>query len=126
MATGPEHYREAERILAMAEDEKNTECAVRWAGEAQVHATLALAAATALCGSPDGELDDPVAWERAAGEFSARRALEKRADLDAASKSAADAEPCGRCGAPGHNTNDCEDERPAQEWLDAPTEGGAL
>jgi hypothetical protein len=34
-------------------------------------------------------------------------------------------EPCSHCGAPGHKTNDCEDERPAQEYLDAPTESEA-
>lgn len=32
---------------------------------------------------------------------------------------------CSRCGFPGHGANDCEDERPAQEWLDAPTTDAA-
>jgi hypothetical protein len=43
MASGPEHYREAERLLGVAEEPE----VIRLA-EAQVHATLALAAATAL------------------------------------------------------------------------------
>lgn len=40
--TGPEHYREAERLL---KDEYRTAQSI---ADAQVHATLALAAATAL------------------------------------------------------------------------------
>lgn len=65
---GPEHYREAERLLAGAQNVMdvapidgltNRECAVL----AQVHATLALAAATAL---NDGQLgmtgDNSQAW----------------------------------------------------------------
>ena len=43
--TGPEHYKEAERLIDLAD-----EGAADWqplAAEAQVHATLALAAATA-------------------------------------------------------------------------------
>lgn len=64
--TGPEHYLEAERLLAGAQNVMevapidgltNTECATL----AQVHATLALVAATAL--SPYGE-DEPQAWVR--------------------------------------------------------------
>lgn len=51
MATGPEHYREAERLLAIvdadqAADTMLTENAL--IRMAQVHATLALAAASAL------------------------------------------------------------------------------
>lgn len=54
--TGPEHYREAERLIADVTDEDGTTPAAEmyragWAAEtiaiAQVHATLALAAATA-------------------------------------------------------------------------------
>lgn len=52
---GPEHYREAERLAALAEQEwgdsqAGDPCprAVVTAQRAQVHATLALAAATAL------------------------------------------------------------------------------
>lgn len=83
--TGPEHYREAERLLEMAITEndkvatngpiseghalaKNSAIAVV-IQSAQVHATLALAAATAL-NTPGGEdggmyLPDAQAWERA-------------------------------------------------------------
>jgi hypothetical protein len=56
--TGPEHYREAERLLGVAEEPEDIRLA-----EAQVHATLALAAATALpaaqraAGEPDGDRD---------------------------------------------------------------------
>jgi hypothetical protein len=47
--TGPEHYREAERRLLMAWEENRTlEDTAHLVAEAQVHATLALAAATAL------------------------------------------------------------------------------
>jgi hypothetical protein len=52
--TGPEHYREAERLLATAYEDNLTTyegenpAAARNIAEAQVHATLALAAATAL------------------------------------------------------------------------------
>ncbi|MFD8088721.1 hypothetical protein [Streptomyces malaysiensis] len=48
--TGPEHYREAERLLAVAAQDSNTTFeghnpeADRTIAEAQVHATLALAA----------------------------------------------------------------------------------
>ncbi|MGH8965100.1 MAG: hypothetical protein ACRDXB_07190, partial [Actinomycetes bacterium] len=62
--TGPEHYREAERLLR---DEYRTDRSV---AEAQVHATLALAAATALSdpGAADGGMTpvDYMAWEKAA------------------------------------------------------------
>lgn len=45
--TGPEHYREAERLIASSyrDGELSPEALI---AEAQVHATLALAAATAL------------------------------------------------------------------------------
>jgi hypothetical protein len=48
--TGPEHYREAESdrdAAARASDRGQEEDAMFWLGSAQVHATLALAAATA-------------------------------------------------------------------------------
>jgi type IV secretory pathway component VirB8 len=50
--TGPDHYRRAEMLAAEAyrhvgmEDEQ--EAAAAWSAVAQIHATLALAAATAL------------------------------------------------------------------------------
>jgi hypothetical protein len=70
--TGPEHYREAERLLA--ETERTPEDSVRSvatvAAQAQVHATLALAAATAMAGEhahPYSAWPDGVAWYHAAG-----------------------------------------------------------
>lgn len=48
---GPEHYREAERLADLAANgvgTYSTEVRAQWTAEAQVHATLALAAATAL------------------------------------------------------------------------------
>jgi len=67
--TGPEHYQEAERLIAAARAESGgmyrhhpTEAAVMLT-EAQVHAALALAAATALGTSgTDGQ-----AWASVAG-----------------------------------------------------------
>ncbi len=51
--TGPEHYRQAEELIAEARKVPRTEAAsdryARAITEAQAHATLALAAATALC-----------------------------------------------------------------------------
>lgn len=49
--TGPEHYREAERCLDLAEDQARSghdHSEAMALVNAQVHATLALAAATAL------------------------------------------------------------------------------
>ena len=80
MATGPEHYRAAERLIEAFQGLDVTSrdalaaahtCMV----EAQVHATLALAAATALSSRErDGEHDphgmdprDRREWEKAAG-----------------------------------------------------------
>ena len=63
--TGPEHYREAERLLAISSSDNPVTAA-----EAQVHATLALAAATALndSGSGDGlPYPDWSAWIELAG-----------------------------------------------------------
>ena len=57
--TGPEHYRAAEQLLATGRDIEDWEGPV---AAAQVHATLALAAAAAL---PSGLFDD---W-RAVAEF---------------------------------------------------------
>jgi hypothetical protein len=72
MASGPEHYREAEALLRRA-DALSPSAAEQDAPillqQAQVHATLALAAATALdpCGAdranPNATADpDAVAW----------------------------------------------------------------
>jgi hypothetical protein len=65
--TGPGHYREAERLLGNM-DEAAWQAPAQIAA-AQVHATLALAAATALVmadpgTTPQGEFD---AWQTVAG-----------------------------------------------------------
>ncbi|MFF1756174.1 hypothetical protein [Streptomyces sp. NPDC058266] len=76
--TGPEHYREAERLAGMAHhftygDGADPVAGHALAAEAQVHATLALAAATAMAAPVDGESDsglpvlDCQAWYRVAG-----------------------------------------------------------
>ena len=68
--TGPEHYKEAERILAPKEVDGGYSWSTSPAdmSRAQIHATLALAAATALRvpgGLPD---KDWQAWYAAASE----------------------------------------------------------
>ncbi|MET9465842.1 hypothetical protein ABZY44_13745 [Streptomyces sp. NPDC006544] len=74
--TGPEHYHKAEQLLADAdsyEDDQATELARDRRAEAQVHALLALAAATAMAAPVDQETDsgmppaDATAWYKAAG-----------------------------------------------------------
>lgn len=60
--TGPEHYREAERLLGMAHhftygDGADPVAGAALAAEAQAHATLALAAATAMQ-APVGDAED--------------------------------------------------------------------
>jgi hypothetical protein len=67
--TGPEHYRLAELIIEGTRDKTiNADVAAAIAAAAQVHATLALAAATGL---NDGESGMPVSdwreWREAAG-----------------------------------------------------------
>ncbi|AQS70889.1 hypothetical protein [Streptomyces pactum] len=74
--TGPEHYREAERLLQGLMTERGNvyveEGNEQVIGIAQAHATLALAAATAL-GTPDRSVPVREAvhgwaeWQRAAG-----------------------------------------------------------
>jgi hypothetical protein len=62
--TGPEHYRRAEELAERADEFVSSRVGVPWAAAAQVHATLALAAATALgAASPV----DTQAWRDAAG-----------------------------------------------------------
>ncbi len=54
--TGPDHYRKAEELLGKAEEllEAAESAGATWSlQQAQVHATLALAAATALRGVTD-------------------------------------------------------------------------
>lgn len=72
MATGPEHYREAERLIkglttatgaVYVEDGNEQVIAL-----AQVHATLAAAAATAMSGTKNGMAPvDFEAWDAVAG-----------------------------------------------------------
>jgi hypothetical protein len=57
--TGPEHYREAEQVIAQVKNRDVTGDEVAaYAAVAQVHATLALAAATV-------DLDDGEMWTEA-------------------------------------------------------------
>jgi hypothetical protein len=65
--TGPDHYRKAEELTAKAHDYlgrgEGQDSAAVWAAVAQIHATLALAAATALgTTAADGR-----AWHEVAG-----------------------------------------------------------
>ncbi|WAL93931.1 hypothetical protein [Streptomyces sp. Je 1-369] len=77
MATGPEHYLEAERILATCTTDSGAlvldDGTAEVLAAAQVRATLALAAATAMGAPLDGEADsglphrDAQAWWDVAG-----------------------------------------------------------
>lgn len=64
--TGPEHYKEAERILAVAV-EVDYEREQFYLGRAQVHATLALTAAAAMANAPDMPIADCEAWQKLCG-----------------------------------------------------------
>jgi hypothetical protein len=75
MATGPEHYQAAERLINAATSEggsaNDTTIARACTALAQVHATLAQAAATAMAAYPNGtgmHSDDFNAWDKVAGE----------------------------------------------------------
>ena len=72
--TGPEHYREAEQLLNEADDD-STIVPADLIAQAQVHATLALAAATALVAGDDGRtgLSDYDAWSEVASTAAAQR-----------------------------------------------------
>lgn len=67
---GPDHYREAESLLASANDAFDHN-AVSACSEltalAQAHATLALAAATAMNGLDRMDEDDFREWDKVAG-----------------------------------------------------------
>jgi len=79
--TGPEHYREAERLLGMAHhftygDGGDPVTGAALAAEAQAHATLSLVAATALTAPVCSDTADGTghetkadydAWKQAAG-----------------------------------------------------------
>ncbi len=66
---GPEHYKEAERLTNLAHDMADQDDQVRAdfiVARAQVHATLALAAATVDVGMTyDGSIGDEQAWAEA-------------------------------------------------------------
>ncbi|MFJ8912334.1 hypothetical protein [Amycolatopsis sp. NPDC102389] len=66
---GPAHYREAERLLNVVQSDDTRRLhptdVARINGLAQAHATLALAAATALSGDRDS--DTAAAWNTVAG-----------------------------------------------------------
>lgn len=68
--TGAEHYQKAEQWLSQArerwEAEESADLVQAAAQVAQVHATLALAAATALSQSGEMYVPDAEAWEQAA------------------------------------------------------------
>jgi hypothetical protein len=66
--TGPEHYREAEQLLGARRSGESAEEAASRLAEAQIHATLALAAATALNGK-----DDHLAWQETASGMTGSR-----------------------------------------------------
>lgn len=69
--TGPEHFREAERLLRVGVNQRGSELGAICTAAAQVHATLALAAATALGRESEGRTMpsmDRAAWFDAAAE----------------------------------------------------------
>lgn len=67
MASGPEHYREAERLLALAAEELDDDDLRHYSAllSAQVHAQLALAAVTADAAYAPHSSVKPQAWMRA-------------------------------------------------------------
>ncbi|MFJ9448214.1 hypothetical protein ACIRRH_41320 [Kitasatospora sp. NPDC101235] len=66
--TGPEHYREATRLAQMVKQHPDSSDAVALATVAQAHATLALAAATALINEESYSNAEYVAWQQVAGQ----------------------------------------------------------
>jgi hypothetical protein len=67
---GPQHYIEAERLLAAADDafeQAAVRASTEMAALAQVHATLALSAATAMAGINHMDEGDFREWDRVAG-----------------------------------------------------------
>ncbi|MER6942515.1 hypothetical protein ABT294_00705 [Nonomuraea sp. NPDC000554] len=66
--TGPEHYAKAEALTKQAEGQE-LEWAMFTMAQAQMHATLALAAATALGQRKDPRALDTNAWEGVASEW---------------------------------------------------------
>ena len=71
--TGPEHYGHAEQLLDMAGDEEyGSEAEHYHLAKAQVHATLALAAAV-VDGPAVMRPEDRDEWDRATGRLEADR-----------------------------------------------------
>lgn len=73
MPTGPEHYDQAEKLLEESATALHPSDADRIIAEAQVHATLALAAATALNDHSHAEggmrIEDYDAWHQVASAW---------------------------------------------------------
>lgn len=70
MATGPEHYSEAETALELAATDNsagNHSDAEFWQREAQVRATLAQAAAVAMAAKDHMPAVDWAAWDKVSG-----------------------------------------------------------
>lgn len=67
--TGPEHYAEAERLLAVVDFSQDAipEQRTALAAQAQVHATLALAAVTLVASEAGYSTDRVARWEPAIG-----------------------------------------------------------
>jgi hypothetical protein len=61
--TGPEHYRQAELLLEQAEDPHDDQDTQTLTARAQVHATLALAAATAQPHADQYVGDEQATWQ---------------------------------------------------------------
>jgi len=81
--TGPEHYANAESDLehaAHADDKGRPADVAYWMQAAQVHATLALAAATALGGGDGPPAPDWDAWYRTASEGPGQKRRKREAD----------------------------------------------
>jgi hypothetical protein len=89
MATGPQHYKQAETCLDSARSEDyGSEREGYYLAAAQAHATLALAAAMGTYGTDETRTNaDTAAWERVAGEYTVqqrrRSAAEKAEQLEA-------------------------------------------
>lgn len=77
MTTGPQHYQQAESFLNDARSEDyDSERERYYLAAAQVHATLALAAAVGTLGADeDRSREDTAEWERVAGEFTRQSRL---------------------------------------------------
>lgn len=97
MATGAEHYRAAENLaFSVTGRDLNTQSVIAAATLAQVHATLALAAATALGSwTADGTLPQPDRmdwWRTASGEPAERKRIRDAEAAEAAEWAAAEAQ----------------------------------